>query len=325
VLSQHAEIICKEIAFSQTRRILGAVDGMPLFGPRSNGSIKSTSFESNGNQVVPLNIFDPYWKGETAIRGEIPSWIVGRRNLTQSGLQLLNPKPFYSEYKQPTELSKLPYCVGRVRKIDPEPGLQIKTRARSQQSCVASIVPLYCTNRHSPLLTNNSFTIYFESESQPIDGVEPGCLTLGFVTISSPLGMPGSDRASLGINWSKGQMHVDGHMVAQASTPPFEPGQRLGIGMKFSKNSSGAQLAGDATLQDLGSRPTIDVEVFFSSGKKKAGSWKLHHLLEAPDRAAFSYLEGSHDLYAAIGTSGEVVVNVLFEEIDWKYNPYTAC
>lgn len=66
---------------------------------------------------------------------------------------------------------------------------------------------------------------------------------------------------------------------------------------------------------------SLDVELFLSRDGKRIKSLNLHDQGGQSDCLLFEGLEGGHDLYATVGTSGEVKVDILFEKDHWRYDP----
>jgi len=131
--------------------------------------------------------------------------------------------------------------------------------------------------------------------------------------------MPGFERGSIGIHCRNGGLYVNNNLLKSAATAAFEPGQQVGIGITFSKSDCNAQQVDDGQ-SSTASSPSINVEVFLSRDEKKVDSWNLDELRQSGG-LPFEGLKGTHDLYGAVGTLGEVNVDILFERKDWRYDP----
>lgn len=247
----------------------------------------------------------------------MPAW-PGRRR----GSTLLPPQDFTAEeLERPLVLSRpsCPIRVGRISRPHPEPGWRVATKPRSPESCFVTTRPLYSARHHSPHVTGRPFTIYYEGEIRPGNSEDSVCLALGFVAGRDRASrMPGFERGSIGIHCRDGSLYVNNNLLENAATAVFEPGQQVGIGMTFSKSDCNAQLVDDAQ-PSTASSSSINVEVFLSRDEKKVGSWNLGELRQLGG-LPFEGLEGTHDLYAAVGTSREVNVDILFEKRDWRYD-----
>lgn len=200
-------------------------------------------------------------------------------------------------------------AVGSISQILPEPGWRIATKPRSREHCFTSALPLYSANLHSPLRTAAPFTIYFEGEILPGNTEDNVHLALGFVAGKDRvLRMPGFERGTIGFQCRDGRLCVGNNVLKDAKTAAFEPGNLLGFGMTLSKSEMGSS-----------SSPAIDAEIFVTREGSLIGTWKLQDLGE--NTAVLEGFEGGHDIYAAVGTSREVHVDILFERKDWQYAP----
>ena len=131
--------------------------------------------------------------------------------------------------------------------------------------------------------------------------------------------MPGLERGSIGIHCRDGGLYLNGNPLENVGTTQCEPGQHVGIGVTFSVSSGDAQKANSAQ-PPVASSPSINVELFLTRDGKKVGSWNLSDQSRHSEGSPSEGLEGFHDLYAAVGTSGEVNADILFERRDWRLN-----
>lgn len=208
--------------------------------------------------------------------------------------------------------------MGHVWQPRPEPGWRVETKRRSPESVFRTLRPLYSANVHSPLITGEPFTVYFEGEIRQGDNEDAIRLALGFVAGEDGASkMPGCERWSLGVQCSEGRLFVNGKVVESVHTGAFEPGQQLGIGLNYAVSNGVQQLEDNGISTD--SPSSIDIEVFITRDGKKIGGWKLCDQLNESEGLSFEGLEGRHDLYAAVGILGEVNVDILFEKKDWLF------
>lgn len=255
------------------------------------------------------------------ISNHMPAW-AGRRRSSMRMPEIQPPQDFTAkELARPLVLSRpsCPIRVGRVSRAHPEPGWRVATRPRSPESCFTTTRPMYSAWRHSPHVTGRPFTIYYEGEIRPGNSEDGVCLSLGFVAVRDRASlMPGFERGSVGVHCRDGGLYVNNILLKNAATAAFEPGQQVGIGITFSMSDCNAQQVDDAQSSTVSSS-SIKVEVFLSRDGKKAGSWNLRELRQLGG-LPLEGLEGTHDLYAAVGTSREVNVDILFEKRDWRYD-----
>ncbi|KAI9785345.1 MAG: hypothetical protein M1839_000363 [Geoglossum umbratile] len=240
--------------------------------------------------------------------------------------RILPPQDFApKDFQGPPALSR-PRCPNRGCRISQPyllwPGWRVTTQSRSPESCFITSIPLYSARFHSPLDTDRPFTVYFEAairlgNGNDEDGV---CLALGFVAgRDRACRMPGFEQGSIGIHCRDRQLYLNNCPVENTGSAPFEPGQHLGIGMTFSRRDGETQQVDDAHAQlPLASSSSINVEVFLSRDRKKAGCWNLKDFLGKLDGLPLEGLEGNHDLYAAVGTVGKADVDIYFNCEDWR-------
>jgi len=125
--------------------------------------------------------------------------------------------------------------------------------------------------------------------------------------------MPGLEHGSIGIDCRDGRVYANGKHIRGLETEPFEPRQRLGVGMTFS-----TEVGNISQATSLITNSSIDVELFLTRDGKEIGTWNLQEVFEE-DTSSFMGLEGLHDLYPAIGTLKDVVVDIWFDRKFWDY------
>ena len=236
---------------------------------------------------------------------------------------LLPPQDFTPQDLENVYMLSQPKCrrrIGRVSQPYPEPGLRVVTKPRSPEWCFTTHRPLYSAYRHSPLITGRPYTIYFEGEIKPWNSEDAGSLALGFVAGGDQASrMPGFERWSIGIHNRDGRLYLNNNAVENIAMGAFEPGQRLGIGMTFSVNNRASRQTDD-TQVPTESSPSTDVELFLSRYGERVGSWNLRDQLRQLEELSLEGLEGTYDLYAAVGTLEEVNIDILFDGKHWEYH-----
>jgi hypothetical protein len=212
-------------------------------------------------------------------------------------------------------------CVSRFRPY-PEHGWRIASQPQQAQSSFTTSQPIYSALHHSPLKSGKPYTLYFEGELKPgrqDDGIR---LALGFVAGKARSSrMPGCERGSVGIHTRRKALFINHQRVEIAEREPFNPGLRLGIGMTFSGKDNGANQGQGSQVDVVNTTPFIQTEIFICRNGKKVRSWNLDE--QDGDERSFNSegLGGYHDIYAAVGTLGEVNVDIFFKSENWKYRP----
>jgi hypothetical protein len=179
-------------------------------------------------------------------------------------------------------------------------------------------LPLYSVSCHSQLPYKNKHTIYFEIRLLPGSRSSEISLGLGFVAQPyPPFRLPGWERASLGVHGDDGHRYVNDKWGGRDFTRPFRRGETVGIGMTFARKVTDPP----PVYGELPVTAQMDVEVFFTRDGKREGGWDIHEELDAQEDLPVTGLEGTHDLYAAVGTFDAVEFEVRFAEEDWLYKP----
>jgi hypothetical protein len=208
-------------------------------------------------------------------------------------------------------------CSSFVSRTLVGPGWRIETKPRSPELCFTSTLPLYSEFLHSPLRTGRSFTIYYEGQIERTSE-DTVCLALGYVAGKDrTLRMPGFEHGSIGIDCRDGRVYANGKHIRGLKTEPFEPRQRLGVGMTFSKRVGDISQVTSSSAS-LVMNSSINVELFLTRDGKEIGTWNLREVL-GEHSSSFVGLEGLHDLYPAIGTLKDVVVEIWFDKKFWDY------
>ena len=248
-----------------------------------------------------------------------------RSSTASSRLREIFPPRYYTsgDLENALILSQpdFPGLIGRVSQPHPEPGWRVATKPRSRESCFTTSLPLYSARHHSPLATGEPFTIYFEGQIRRGNSEDVPWLALGFVAErDEALCMPGVERGGIGIHCYKGMLYINGKPAENLGTAGFDTAQRVGIGLTMSRRDSRSQQVDDAQATSTPSS-SINVEVFLSRDGEGVGAWSINNLSTQSDSILLEGLNGSHDLYAAVGTKREVNVDIFFKEHRkyWRY------
>ena len=244
-----------------------------------------------------------------------------RQSTSSRSRQLCEPQAFCPEELETPPLLSLPEgLVGKIWQPRPSPGWRIETKPRDPELCIPTALPAYSATLHSPLTTKHSRVVYVEAENRPRHGEDASeCLMLGFVAGGDRvLKMPGLERWSIGVQCFGGTLCLNGRFADTMMTRGFKPGQRIGMGLTFAVGDHG----GRQTQDNVGTGVTsssIVVGVFVTSDGETIWSRKMHELLKRHEGLSDQGWDGRHDLYAAVGTTGEANVDILLERKDWKY------
>ena len=196
-----------------------------------------------------------------------------------------------------------------------------ETKLGSPDTCITSSIPLYSAFAHSPLLTGQTKTIYYEVRIAKRNRREVS-LALGFAAPPYPtFRLPGWHRGCLAVHGDDGSRYINDIAGGKDFTDPFKAGETLGIGMVFKKRDSNFPLVyGEGPTRTEATTP-IDVEIFFTRDGRNSGGWNLHEEGDADDDFPVTGLEGMHDLVAAVGTFENVEFEIVFNQGEWLYRP----
>ncbi|QIW97548.1 hypothetical protein AMS68_003066 [Peltaster fructicola] len=138
-------------------------------------------------------------------------------------------------------------------------------------------------------------TIYYQVHIKKVSG-DDASVALGFVAPPYPPNrLPGWHRGSLAVHNDDGRRYVNDDDGGIDFVRPFSSGVLVGIGMTF----TGAQYG------------PAKVKVFLTRNGREEGSWDLHESRDAAAReGGIVGLDGTTDLYAAIGICGGVELEV---------------
>ena len=132
--------------------------------------------------------------------------------------------------------------------------------------------------------------------------------------------MPGVECGGIGIHCHKGILYINGKPAENLGTAGFDTTQQVGIGLTMSRRDSSSQQA-DGAQATSNVSSSIDVEVFLFRDGERVDAWSLNSLSTQSDNILLEGLDGSHDLYAAVGARGGVNVDIFFKEHSkyWRY------
>lgn len=251
------------------------------------------------------------------------------------GLAWTKANPLWPSYQlQPSTLTaisnaqlallKPPTYVGDVLPQPHAGHWKCYTYANCQDACLLTNLPIYSATHHSPLVTEQPKTVYFEikvtslgrGESHASEEADAG-IAIGFAAPPYPtFRLPGWERASLGVHGDDGRRYVNDPWGGIDFTTAFAVGDTLGIGMTFS-------VPKDPPNYEAGQQgKVLDIEVFFTRNGKKVGHWDGNEELDMErSEGGNTGLRGEKDLFPAIGVFGGIDFEVMFHEAMWEYNP----
>ncbi|CAN6674622.1 hypothetical protein TRVA0_058S00496 [Trichomonascus vanleenenianus] len=176
----------------------------------------------------------------------------------------------------------------------------IRSKKDTKDCLFVSDVPLY-----APLSVRNP-KIYFEVTITSLPHPEEAAIAIGFVCLPyPPFRLPGWHRGSLAVHSDDGRRYVNDSLSGKDFTTPFSTGEVVGIGIDYLRNV-----------------------VFFTRNGKFDSEWSLvkdrHSNGSDPYRnyqdGGVIGLNGSNDVYAAVGVYGSVGAVVNFGGVQpFKY------
>ena len=143
---------------------------------------------------------------------------------------------------------------------------------------------------------------------------DENALALGFSAIPTPTSrMPGWERGSIGIHSDDGRRYVSDTEGGKDFTRPFEAGEVVGVGIVFDvpKENSTVPM----------NRAAPSGQVIFTRNGKREGGWDIHEEVDAGNEFGVLGIDGSYDLFAAVGIFGAVKFQVRFPKEDWMWRP----
>ena len=191
-----------------------------------------------------------------------------------------------------------------------------RNRGPLTDHCTHSDLPLYFAANSNPLLTEQPFTIYFEVKLLKLYSKD-STLAIGFIARPYPmLRQPGWHRASVGVHSDDGHRYVNDSWGGLEFTEPFKEGETIGFAMQFltepvqEGNSKTKVLTSE---MEVGSTlPKCKTKVFLIRNRAVTGSWNIDEERDAEHDEGIAGLQGEADMYAAVGTYGDVDFEVHF-------------
>lgn len=191
-------------------------------------------------------------------------------------------------------------------------------RTGGRDSCLITAAPLYFAFADNPMHTGVTKVIYFEVKLRSLGGQlrsTEGSVAVGFCGMPYPTWrLPGWERASLAVHGDDGRRYVNDTYGGIDFTSPFLVGDTIGLGMKF-----GVPENPPAYGMSSSSNSTLDIEVFFTRNGNLDGCWNVHEELDS--LRGIEGLDGTVDLYGALGTFGVVDFDCAFRRTDWLWQP----
>lgn len=180
-------------------------------------------------------------------------------------------------------------------------------------------LPIYFAALSNPLLstrqqqgTPTPYIAYFEIT--PIAFTSPDAtVSLGYAAKPYPTWrQPGWHRASVGVHSDDGRRYTNDSWGGRDFVSPFRIGESLGLAIAFYPEA--VEVAG-GTVSDSQVRSTLPrckTKVWFTRNGTVENSWDMDEERDAERDEGTAGLYGDVDLYAAIGTYGDVVLEVRF-------------
>ena len=194
------------------------------------------------------------------------------------------------------------------------------TRAGSTDSCLISSAPLYFASADAPIQGGQKKTIYFEIEIISLGRGRQGedcSIAIGYCAMPYPTWrMPGWERGSLAVHSDDGCRYVNDTWGGKDFTSPMKSGDTVGLGMTLSVPE-----VSPAYGATSGKATSLSTEVFFTRNGKKDGGWNLHEELDSDTDQGVDGLDGTFDLYAAVGVFGGAEFKINFKRESWLWLP----
>ncbi|CAF9932726.1 MAG: hypothetical protein GOMPHAMPRED_006650 [Gomphillus americanus] len=195
----------------------------------------------------------------------------------------------------------------------------IKTTSRSTDHCYLSSLPLYFEYVDSPFRTEARKIIYYELKIESMKRLpngEDSSVALGYAVAPYPTWrMPGWQRGSFAVHSDDGSRFTSHDGGGFDFTTPIKTGEVIGLGVCFSTPEFRSDNLGKSGAQPLKG------EVFFTRNGRPSGGWDIQEGLDNNEGWRADFLDGKWDLYAAIGTYGDVQVSVSFGAQQWQFDP----
>ena len=172
----------------------------------------------------------------------------------------------------------------------------------------------------SPFRTERPETIYFEVKIHSLGhsrGGEDSSLALGFCAVPYPTWrMVGWQRGSLAVHSDDGHRYVSDTDGGQDFTSPFQAGETIGIGITFSLPDTSRDLAPPSAKG-----MALKGEAFITRNGRRTEAWNIQEGMDSDTEFGALGVDGTFDLYGAIGTFGQVSFDASFNSRDWLWQP----
>ena len=194
------------------------------------------------------------------------------------------------------------------------------TRAGATDACLITSAPLYFALADLPL-PGQKKTIYFEISIRSLGRGQKGeecSIAIGYCAIPYPTWrMPGWERGSLAVHSDDGRRYVNDPWGGKDFTEPMKTGDIVGLGVTFTRpkaSPSHEHEGADAAT-------AMAAEAFFTRNGQKDGSWDLNEELDARTDLDIDGLDGTYDLFAAVGVFGGAEFDIKFKRDTWLWLP----
>ena len=191
-----------------------------------------------------------------------------------------------------------------------------QTRAGSKDSLLLSHIPLYFAAVESPMQTERRKLFYFEVKILGFGRTrgDENALAIGYCAIPTPTWrMPGWERGSIGVHSDDGRRYISDTEGGKDFTRPFRTGDTVGIGITFDIPKE--------TPYTPSNQATLNGQVIFTRNGQRDGGWDIHEQLDAGTEFGVLGIDGTYDLFGAVGVFGEVEFEVRFCREDWMWTP----
>jgi len=124
---------------------------------------------------------------------------------------------------------------------------------------------------------------------------------------------PGWHRASIGIHSDDGNRYINDSWGGRPFTDPFREGESIGLGIVFSPQPTTTTTKPLQSDREVRSPlPKCKTRIYLTRNGNVTGSWDVDEERDAEKDEGVAGLMGEADLYAAVGTFGDVDVEVRF-------------
>ena len=193
------------------------------------------------------------------------------------------------------------------------------TRDGCRDCSLLSSLPLYFAEIDSPSDSGMDKTVYFELKILSIGSrsyTGESALAIGYCAVPYPTWrMPGWERGSFAVHSDDGRRYVSDPDGGVDFTSPFRVGETVGLGIRFAVPASKGM--------DPAPAPTHgpDGEVYFTRNGRRTAGWNVHEETDAAKEFGALGIDGTYDLFGAIGVYGSVSFEAVFDPRLWLFRP----